>query len=132
MEISGYIALLLAFLVGRIANERGLHYLNDKEKVRLLDGFSKARSYGTLPVLVLVAIYFLLLSQTHLSRSVLTICYFVFLIGIIVARTILSHKKFKMLEIPTSYQKCFLIGQLISLAGLAWFFYACMRTIGLT
>ena len=60
MEISGFIALLLAVLASRIINERGYRHLSSEEKVTLMDGFSKTRAYSMIPIIILIGGYYLL------------------------------------------------------------------------
>jgi len=55
MQMSGFVVLLAAIVVSRIVNERGYSKLDSDAKLRLIDGFSKTRSYSMLPLLMLVA-----------------------------------------------------------------------------
>lgn len=124
MEISGYIALFAAIIISRIINERGYRVLSDEEKVRLMDGFSKTRAYSLIPLLVLIGGYCFLMTKTSMDRGVLSIGYFGLLIAFVVIRSVMNHKKMKALDLPDSYRRMFTISQLVSLVGVAWFFYA--------
>jgi hypothetical protein len=73
MEISGYIALFAAIIVSRIINERGYRVLSDEEKVRLMDGFSKTRAYSLIPLLILIGVYYVLMTKTERNYSALKI-----------------------------------------------------------
>jgi hypothetical protein len=46
------------------------------------------------------------------------------LIAFVILRSVMNHKKMKTLDLPDSYRRMFLISQVISLVGVAWFFYA--------
>jgi len=69
MEFSGYIALFAAVIVSRIINERDYRILSNEEKVRLMDGFSKARAYSLIPLLLLIGAYYLLMTKTALDKG---------------------------------------------------------------
>ena len=124
MEISGYIALIAAIIVSRIINERGYRVLSDEEKIRLMDGFSKTRAYSLIPLLVLIVGYYVLITKTALNKGVLSIGYFGLLIAFVAIRSVMNHKKMKTLDLPDSYRRMFTLSQVVSLVGLAWFFYA--------
>ncbi len=53
MQMSGIIALLVSLVASRIINEQGYRTLTSEQKIRLMDGFSNARAYSMIPVLVL-------------------------------------------------------------------------------
>ena len=128
MEISGFIALFAAIIVSRIINERGYRLLSDEEKLRLMDGFSKARAYALIPLLVLIGGYWLLLTKTDIDGNLLTIGYFVLLIAWVLLRTVLNQRKLSALDLSSDYKRYYMIAQVISLIGLAWFFYAIFGT----
>jgi hypothetical protein len=128
MEISGYIALIAAIIVSRIINERGYRVLSDEEKVRLMDGFSKTRAYSLIPLLILIGGYYFLMTKTDLHKGVISIGYFGLLIAFVIIRSIMNHKKMKTLGLPDSYRRMFTISQVVSLIGVAWFFYALFGT----
>jgi hypothetical protein len=123
MEVSGFIALFVAVIVSRIINERGYRALNDEEKIRLMDGFSRARAYSMIPLLVLIGGYYLLMSKTDIDKSILSIGYFGLLIAFVVVRSVMNHKKLASMKLPEVYRRYFTISQIVSLVGVAWFFY---------
>ncbi len=123
MEISGFIALFVAVIVSRIINERGYRALNDEEKIRLMDGFSKTRAYSMIPLLVLIGGYYLLMSKTDIDKSILSTGYFGLLIAFVVVRSVMNHKKLVSMKLPEIYRRYFTISQIVSLVGVAWFFY---------
>jgi hypothetical protein len=124
MEISGYLALLVAIVISRFINEKGYRVLKDDEKLRLMDGFSKTRAYSMIPVLILIGGYYLLMTKSSLDRRLITVIYFSLLIAFVLLRSIMNQKKMKSLNLPAEYRKCFTISQIISLIGVAWFFFA--------
>ena len=129
LQISGLIALLTTVVISRILNERAMRQLTPAEKVRLLDGFASARAYSMIPLLVLVGGYWFLLSQTKINPQAVFIGYFSLIAIWIVARTYLSQRKMRQLELPASYRQRFLIGQTVSLVGVAWFFFTLFKEV---
>ena len=123
MQFSGFIALLVAIVISRFINERGYRTLEPGQKLRLMDGFSATRMYSMVPLLVLVAAFWFLVTKTDVNKQVVTIAYFGLLAIYVVVRTILNQKKLTTLEMPQQYRRSFMIAQAISLVGFAWFFY---------
>ncbi len=124
MQLSGFVVLLIAVVVGRLLNERAYRTLDSEEKLRLMDGFSKTRAYSMLPLLLLIGGYWYLMTQTPLDRLTLNVVYFVLLIIYVVARSVWNQMKLVQLEMPSNYQRKFTITQVVSLLGVAWFFFA--------
>jgi hypothetical protein len=123
MEISGIIVLLVTIVLSRILNERALRELSPDEKVRLIDGFASARAYSLIPLVVLVGVYWLLLTKTKLDPQLVSVLYFGLIFAWIMVRTYLNQRKLRELEMPATYRQRFLVSQAISLVGFAWFFY---------
>lgn len=124
MQMSGFVVLLVAVVVGRLLNERAYRTLGSEEKLRLMDGFSKTRAYSMLPLLVLIGGYWYLATQTSLNKLTLNVVYFVLLIVYVVVRSVWNQVKLAQLEMPADYQRKFTITQVVSLLGVAWFFFA--------
>lgn len=123
MQFSGFIALLVAIVISRFINERGYRTLEPDQKLRLMDGFSATRMYSMVPLLVLVAAFWFLVTKTDVNKQMVTTAYFGLLAIYVVVRTILNQKKLTTLEMPQQYRRSFMIAQAISLVGFAWFFY---------
>ncbi len=123
MQASGFIALFVAILGSRFVNERAYQKLTSDEKLRLMDGFSNVRAYSMVPLLVLMGLFWLLMTQTQLTRLVITMGYFGALVLYIAVRSILNRRKLIALAMPEAYRRSFTIAQIISLVGLAWFFF---------
>ena len=124
MQLSGFIALIAAIVTSRFISERAYRELDSKQKLRLMDGFSSTRMYSMVPLLILVAAFWYVTTKTEIDKSLVTTGYFGLLIAYVVVRTVLNQRKLLSLEMPAEYQKMFTIAQAISLAGVAWFFYA--------
>ncbi len=123
MQISGYIALFASMILSRIVNERAFQKLSSTEKLRLMDGFSRSRAYSLVPLLVAMIVFWVLMTQTQISRLVLAIGYFGGLFLFVIVRSVLNQQKLRQLEMPPAYRQAFTASQFISVAGLAWFFF---------
>jgi hypothetical protein len=123
MEMSGYAALLAAIIVSRIMSERGYRMLSADEKIRLMDGFSRARAHSLIPLAILIGTFYFLITSTTLNRGILAVGYFASLIGYIIVRAVLNQRKLTTLQMPISYRKYFMAAQAISMLGAAWFFF---------
>lgn len=127
-SISGFIALFIAIIVSRIINEKAFKLLTDEEKLRLMDGFSKSRAYSIIPLLILVGIYFYLVTKISLDSGPITIIYFGMLIVYVVVRVTLTVKKLNQLNMPANYRKLLTVSQAVSLLGFAWLFYSLIQS----
>ena len=123
MQMSGFVVFFVAIVVSRIINERGYRTLGSEEKVRLMDGFSKIRSYALIPLLALVAGYWFLMTQTSVNKQALSVMYFGLVIVYLVVRCIVNHVKLVQLDLPSDYRRTFTIAQVVSMTGVAWFFF---------
>jgi hypothetical protein len=124
MQISGFIVLLTGIILSRIINERGYRKLNAEQKIRLMDGFSTTRAYSMIPLLLLIAAFWFLNSETNIDKQILTAGYFGLLLVYIIARVVLNQRKIAELELPGEYTRLFTLAQVVSFIGVAWFFFA--------
>ena len=123
MQMSGFVALLGAIVASRLISERGYRKLDAEQKVRLMDGFSTARAYSMIPLLLLIVGFWFLSSQTSIDKQYLTIGYFGLLIVYVIARVILNQRKIAQLDLPADYNRTFTMAQVVSFLGIAWFFF---------
>jgi hypothetical protein len=124
MQISGFIVLLTGIILSRTINERGYRKLNAEQKIRLMDGFSTTRAYSMIPLLLLIAAFWFLNSETNIDKQILTAGYFGLLLVYIIARVVLNQRKIAQLELPGEYTRMFTLAQVVSFIGVAWFFFA--------
>ena len=124
MQMSGFVVFFVAIVVSRIISERGYRTLDSEEKVRLMDGFSKIRSYALIPVLVLVGGYWFLMTQTSVNKQSLSVVYFGLMIVYLIVRCVVNHVKLTQLDLPNDYRRMFTIAQVVSMLGIGWFFFA--------
>jgi hypothetical protein len=126
LQISGFLIFIASIGISRWLNETAYKKLDSEQKLRLMDGFSGARAYAMIPLLVLIAAYVLLMSNKSLNRQWVTGGYFVCLFVYLAIRVVLTQIKLTKLDLPKDYQLKFNIGQAISFAGIAWMIYTCM------
>jgi len=124
MEMSGFVVFIASIVISRMVNERAYRELDSETKVRLMDGFSKTRAYSMVPLLILIAAYWYLMTQVSANKQVLTAAYFGLLIAYVVIRSIMNRTKLSQLKMPAKYVRMFSLSQVISLLGVAWFFFA--------
>jgi hypothetical protein len=125
--MSGFVVLLGTLVVSRILHEKGYRRLDPEQKIRLMDGFSATRAYGLIPLVLLIAAYWLLMSQTEVDKSLLTIAYFASLIAYLGIRAFLTQRKLDQLAMPAPYRNSYTAAQTVSFVGLAWFLFAMLN-----
>jgi hypothetical protein len=123
MEASGFVALLVAMAASRIINERAMRSLTPEQKVRLIDGFSGARAYSLIPLVLLVGAFWLLSSRPEVDKKYLAIGYFSLLILFVIVQVAFSQRKLGQLDLPQNYRRMFSLAQVVSCLGAAWFFF---------
>ena len=131
MQMSGLVVLLVTMVASRIISERGYRTLDSDTKLRLMDGFSKTRSYSMIPFVILIGTFCYLMTQTSMNKQMLNIAYFGLLIVYVLFQSILNQMKLTQLAMPTDYRQMFTIAQVVSLIGIAWFFFATFSDIGM-
>ena len=127
MFISGVFVLFAAIVIGRVIHERAFRALDSEAKLRLMDGFSRSRAYSMVPVLILIGAYWYLRSHSSLDHGLLSVAYFGLLIVYIVVRSLWNQVKLAQLDMPAEYRRMFTIAQVVSLLGVAWFFFAVLH-----
>lgn len=128
METSGWLALFGGMVASRIISERGYRRLSTDEKVRLMDGFSATRAYSLIPLVALMAAFWLLSTRTAVDRTLMAVGYFGALVLYVVARACLTQRKLLRLQLPANYRRTFTVAQVVSFLGIAWFFFAFIST----
>lgn len=124
MEISGYIVLLCAVVLSRYLTETSFRALDDQDKLRLMNGFSRSRAFGLVPILIIIGLYFYLIRNSEFDRDLITVAYFATLALYVLVRLVMNQRKLTALAMPPAYRRGFLFAQLISFIGVAWCFFA--------
>ncbi len=127
MFISGVFVLFAAIVIARVIHERAFRALDSEAKLRLMDGFSRSRAYSMVPLLILIGAYWYFMSHSSLDRGLLGVAYFGLLIVYIVVRSLWNQVKLVQLDMPAEYRRMFTMAQVVSLLGVAWFFFAVLH-----
>lgn len=126
MQSYSIFVFLIAVVISRIVAEKGYRKLSDEEKLRLMNGFSKNRMYSLLIFVLMAGGMMYMLKQTSLDRGVAMGVYLLVIAVYILVSMVINLRKVKSLEMPAVYRKSYAISQVVSLAGLAVFFYGMM------
>ena len=116
--------MVATVIIANFLNRRAFNILSPEEQHRLLCDFTSARRYSMIPVFVIVVIYLILLIQTKIDRTLLSIGFFSALFLVVVFRSIWNHVQLVRLEMPPEYRSRYTIVQIVSMFGIAWFFFA--------
>jgi hypothetical protein len=113
-----FVVLLVAVVVGRVLSERALKTLSVEQKASLVDAFAGQRAYGLIPLVVLFAGYFALLTYTSVSPSLLLVGYWLALIAYLAWNFWSTRARLATLHLPQSYLTQFGIGRVVQYVGL--------------
>ncbi|MGI8669469.1 MAG: hypothetical protein ACR2J3_06400 [Aridibacter sp.] len=121
-SVIGLVVFIAAYIGGRLISEKALKILNEKEKAKLLDGFSKYRIFSLIGVIALVILHFAV--QSLMPNSYFAS--FRIFVGILVLYLLLSslysYNKLNNLEMPDKYINRFLLSTLVQYIGIFVFF----------
>lgn len=119
----GIMIFIVTIIVAQIVDERAKKSLNAEERSRLDDALSGFRSYGLIPLVIIIGGYVLALRYRVYKESVLAALYFVTLILYIIGRNSLVFRKMNNLNLPMNYMKLAIFSKLLTYAGLGTVFY---------
>ncbi|MFN7947124.1 MAG: hypothetical protein U0Z53_17360 [Blastocatellia bacterium] len=117
-----FIFLIVAIVISRIIMERALRQLSVDEKARLLDSFSGYRTWNLAAVLLLAALYFAGMRYLPEWRLTWDLLFLASFLTAILAVSVFSYRKLKMLNLPTGYIKSYLLSLGIQYVGVAFVF----------
>lgn len=121
-SIIGFVAFIIAYIAGRIISERALKLLNENERLKLLQGFSKYRIFSLVGVIILVVMHYALQSLMPNSYVASMPVFVGVLVLYLLLSSIYAYKKLKNLEMPDNYINQFLLSTLVQYIGLFLFF----------
>ncbi len=124
MEVEiGFAVFILCLIGSRIIAEKGIKVLTIEEKGKLVDSFSSMRAYNLIPIVLLVLVYYILLTKTSLNEELVNGVYWAGLLLYVVIIYILTNKKLVSLDLPSKYVKIFNISRIIQYIGIAILFF---------
>ncbi|MFM7564668.1 MAG: hypothetical protein ACKO81_16770, partial [Planctomycetota bacterium] len=68
MQESGLIALVVSIFAARMIGDGGFRKLDNEQKLRLIDGFSTPRLYSAIATVLLLVLFWYLISQRTLDQ----------------------------------------------------------------
>ena len=114
----GFIILFCCVALSRVVSEKGLRKLSAEQKVRLLDSFSKMRMYYTIPLIVLLGIFFFLEYQFKELSFYWFWGFIVIIIAFQLTTTYVIVKKLKSINMSLEYIRKAIFARWIIFAGL--------------
>ena len=120
--IIGVLVFLVLTYVARMINEKGLKLLDESKKALLIDAFSGQRKFITLPLIILILLFFAALKFFMEYYVFIISGYLVITIIYILAAVIISYRKLKKLDFPKSYLKFFIYSQIVRFTGIVLLF----------
>ena len=127
--IAGIVGLFAGIYASRIVMERALRLLTAEDKLKLLDGFSKMRMFGSIPLLLVVG---LMVSVLYLPHEKIAMAYLgtcILFIGAMVAQQIYVARRLRALSIAEGYCRAAARAQWLSRFGFLCFFGGMAATL---
>jgi hypothetical protein len=124
----GLAAFFVAIIVSRILSERAVQLLTPEEKLRLLDSFSRFRALSSIPLVLVVFIFF---SISSFPPQFVLPGFFgawALLAGCIAWQHLFVHRRLRELSISRSYIAAFTRAEWITRSGfVALFVFSTMN-----
>jgi uncharacterized membrane protein len=121
-SVIGLVVFIAAYIGGRLISERALKILNENEKTKLVDGFSKYRIFSLIGVIALVILHFAVQSLMPNSYFASFHTFVGILVLYLLLSSLYSYNKLKNLEMPDKYINQFLLSTLVQYIGIFVFF----------
>lgn len=119
----GFLVFVLSIILSRLLHEKGFAILDDAQKRVLMRELSASRIFAFLPVIILVAAYYVLMYFLKSYSNLWVVGYMLLMFSYILVLNILRYKKLKRVELPAAYIFKHLIARTVQLLGLAFFLY---------
>jgi hypothetical protein len=117
------LAVLFAGLLGsRFLVERATKLLSAEEKVKLIDSFSRLRTFGALPMLPIAFLFFGVVHVPYEWRWPVTFAAFGLFVVYFVVINLMVSRKFSELGINASYRAAYNRARIVSCSGWVAFF----------
>ena len=120
--IAGVVAMFAGLIIGRILSEKALRHLSAEEKLVLIDGFSRLRMYGWIPLVVILASFVALLFSSHEWRVPGFFGLFAAFLGLIAWKHCYVRRRLRQLSVSGAYCRTITLAQVVSLLGFLTFF----------
>ncbi len=122
----GIFIVLIGIVTSRIITERGVRHLSTEEKGRVVETFSSFRIWNLLPLILVLGAYVFMRSDitqsTSLYNGLLVLLFIIALLS-----KLYIARRLRALDLPQSYLRMQMIGQMVSLGALVVFFVLILR-----
>ncbi len=117
MNVVGIVIIFVAYAINRFVMTEATKKLDDADKLRLFDVFSKRNNYTTVLLLVLILLYFGAIQYLPHFTIQITGAYLIVFFLYLIIRFFSNYKKLKQMEMPAAYIKSFMISYSVFIIG---------------
>lgn len=114
-----FVVFFVAVIASRILSSRALKLLSPDQKASLVDAFSGLRAYSLIPLVAIMAAYFILMQHPVMSFQALTILYLVAFVAYIAWNFWFTRRRLRTLDLPRAYLNRIGIARGLQLAAFA-------------
>jgi hypothetical protein len=122
MEMSFFVPLIVMFImnfIGRLINEKSYKLLTVNKKAQLVDIFAKSRIYGSVFIVFIIVMLFVLPYFHILDTNRTLIIYIVYLFVYSILISIYSIKKLRKNDYKKEFIRLYIISSIIKFIGIA-------------
>lgn len=116
-SLVGLIILFTAYAINRFVMTEATKKLDDSDKLKIFDVFSKRNNYSTIFLLAIILLYFGALQYLPHLLNQITAIYLIIFVVYLIFRFASTYKKLKQIEMPAAYIKSFVISYSIFATG---------------
>ena len=127
--VAGILGLFAGIYASRIIMERALQLLTPEEKLKLLDGFTRQRMFGAIPLWLVIGLMVSVLYLPHEKVAIAFLGTCVLFIGAMVAQQIYVVRRLHALSIAEGYCRAAVRAQWLSRLGFLCFFGGMAATL---
>lgn len=121
------ITALLLFFISTYIQSKAQKQLSDEEKIKLVNEFSGGRISRMLPLLVLLALYFLNFKFQIINFEVMNYIYFGSLVILLFVFSYTNNMKLKKLNFSEKFISVFRLASVLRLIAIALFIFAILN-----
>ncbi len=116
-----FLVLLGAVFFGRYFSEKSYKQLTTEEKGRIMEAFAGLRKFSLVPIIGLLAIYYIVIVQAGITSAFLSAVYILLIFAYAIGTNIFVYKKIKKIHPEESFVRMQMLGRLVPIIGLLVF-----------
>lgn len=124
-----FVVFFVAVIASRILSSRALKLLSSDQKAALVDAFSGLRAYSLIPLVAIMAAYFIFMQHPVMSFQALTILYLGAFVAYIAWNFWFTRRRLLRLDLPRAYLTWIGIARGLQLAGFALLLVGLIRFV---